>query len=363
MDLINQQKISCVDESSSAMDRAQAVATNLYPNFLRRLLKSHVTGEFRLNLPKPFCDAHLPKQSCVLVLSDENDREYNTKYAVGKNRLTSGWKSFSIAHKLLEGDILVFQLIEPCKFKVYIVKATRLTQVDGATTTALPNQNFHPKSIEAVKTEPEQENTNPTEYPHEHDYYSEIANGKRSSEYSLINVKDVKGFKDFTIYVDGISIDSEMPIQCKAKYYELCKSRNMFLHENLVQGLNGKLAAEMISETIKIADAIRAVDSKTAPARMEGWDKTLKAFEDLGMVVGFLRVRIHELLSISRENQASVRLKRVERDGAEEEMRALDVKLSRVKTRIEKIDSEIDALAAENEGLDPVFKEIAHCPW
>ncbi|EYU42670.1 hypothetical protein MIMGU_mgv1a009633mg [Erythranthe guttata] len=336
MDLINQQKISCVDESSSAMDRAQAVATNLYPNFLRRLLKSHVTGEFRLNLPKPFCDAHLPKQSCVLVLSDENDREYNTKYAVGKNRLTSGWKSFSIAHKLLEGDILVFQLIEPCKFKVYIVKATRLTQVDGATTTALPNQNFHP---------------------------NEIANGKRSSEYSLINVKDVKGFKDFTIYVDGISIDSEMPIQCKAKYYELCKSRNMFLHENLVQGLNGKLAAEMISETIKIADAIRAVDSKTAPARMEGWDKTLKAFEDLGMVVGFLRVRIHELLSISRENQASVRLKRVERDGAEEEMRALDVKLSRVKTRIEKIDSEIDALAAENEGLDPVFKEIAHCPW
>lgn len=37
-----------------------------------------------------------------------------------KTGLSGGWRGFSIAHKLLEGDALVFQLIKPCKFKVIL---------------------------------------------------------------------------------------------------------------------------------------------------------------------------------------------------------------------------------------------------
>ncbi|KAL8027669.1 hypothetical protein ABFS82_14G108900 [Erythranthe guttata] len=353
----------------SCMDRAHAIQANLspnFPNFLKTMRKSYVTGKFWLILPKPFCDAHILKKDGWIVLLDENDRGHNTKYLVGSHTLSSGWKSFSVAHELREGDVLVFQLIESCKFKIYIAKAT----------TTLPNQDhFHREPVEAVKPEPEEENTDNTGT--RRDKYLEYRskkkekiipiskpNGIRSSECSLVSFKDIKGFKDFSIYVDARILDSEIPTHCKAKYYELCKSQNMFLHENIVQGLNGKLAVEMISELIKIADSIRAADSKTGTDRMEGWDKTLKAFEDLGMVVGFLRVRIRKLIRVFREYGADIELMRIERDEAEEERIALNVKLWRVENRIGQIDDEIDALrSVKNEGVGPVFKKIACAPW
>ncbi|KAL9141512.1 hypothetical protein ABFS82_14G109200 [Erythranthe guttata] len=353
----------------SAMDRARAVQAKLsrrFPSFVKLMRVSHVTEQFRLCLPKLFCDEHLPKHDGVIVLLDENHKWYNGRYSVERYELTGGWRSFSTDNKLLEGDFLVFQLIEPCKFKVYIVKNTRLTRVDDA------NQaRFHRKPIEE-----DEENSDPIEVTRdkylehlsqkkersipvrkpardEYAYSSNRFGTKRSSEYSIVRFKDIKGFKDFRMYVDGQILDSEIPTRCRAKYYELCKSQDMFLHEKLVRGLNGKLAAGMISETAKIADAIRAVDSMTCPARMDGWDKTLKGFEELGMVVGFLRVRIRKLLRVFREFRDEIDLKRIERDEAEKEMRALNV-------RIGKIDAEIDALGGKNE---PIFKEIARAPW
>ena len=41
-----------------------------------------------------------------------------TKYLVGKTGLSGGWRAFSIAHNLIEGDILVFELVQPTKFMV-----------------------------------------------------------------------------------------------------------------------------------------------------------------------------------------------------------------------------------------------------
>ena len=70
------------------------------------------------SLPKQFCDVHLPKKNDIVVLVDENGEEYKTKYLVEKNGLSGGWRGFSIAHNLLEGDVLVFQLIKPCVLKV-----------------------------------------------------------------------------------------------------------------------------------------------------------------------------------------------------------------------------------------------------
>lgn len=61
---------------------------------------------------------HLPSQDDTIVLVDENEQEYSAKYSVRKNRLSGGWRGFSIAHNLLEGDALVFHLIGPCKFRV-----------------------------------------------------------------------------------------------------------------------------------------------------------------------------------------------------------------------------------------------------
>ncbi|GKG09294.1 B3 DNA binding domain-containing protein, partial [Tanacetum coccineum] len=63
---------------------------------------------------------------------DKDDQEFNTKYLDRKTGLSGGWKAFSVAHKLLAGDVLVFQLIGHWKMKVYIVRASGLNDIDGA---------------------------------------------------------------------------------------------------------------------------------------------------------------------------------------------------------------------------------------
>lgn len=71
-------------------------------------------------LPLYFTNLHMPNHDTTVVLVDENDEEYITKYLVAKNGLSAGWRSFSIAHKLHEGDALVLQLIIPCRIKVLV---------------------------------------------------------------------------------------------------------------------------------------------------------------------------------------------------------------------------------------------------
>jgi hypothetical protein len=53
-------------------------------------------------------------------LEDECGKQYELKYIAYKTGLSAGWRQFSAAHKLLEGDVLIFQLVEPTKFKVMI---------------------------------------------------------------------------------------------------------------------------------------------------------------------------------------------------------------------------------------------------
>ena len=56
----------------------------------------------------------------MMVLEDEEGKEFQTKYLVGKVGLSAGWRGFSIAHKFLEGDVCVFHLVKPSKFKVIV---------------------------------------------------------------------------------------------------------------------------------------------------------------------------------------------------------------------------------------------------
>lgn len=174
---------------------------------------------------------------------------------------------------------------------------------------------------------------------------------------SRLSFKDIKAIKDFKIQINGLLIDSEIPPHLRTKYYKLCRSQNMFLHDNLITGLNSKLVVGAIYETINIADAIRAAKPDTDLNEMENWDRTLKAFEDLGMVVGFLRACIQKLLSVARDSRGLIQLKRDERSEAEKEMRELKVKLLDVEKRIKRVDKEIDALE-KNKDMDGVVKEV-----
>ncbi|KAF3957635.1 hypothetical protein CMV_017362 [Castanea mollissima] len=94
----------------------------VYPTFTKSILRPHVTGGFWLGLPIQFCFRNLPKRNAVMTLIDEDGDEYPTIYLVHKIGLTGGWKGFAVAHHLVVGDAVVFQLIRPTTFKVYIIR-------------------------------------------------------------------------------------------------------------------------------------------------------------------------------------------------------------------------------------------------
>ena len=185
---------------------------------------------------------------------------------------------------------------------------------------------------------------------------------------SIANFKEVNSISSFTILVNGETIDSQFSDYQRVKYYDLCCSQNSFLHDNLRKNINSKLAAEIISETINIVDAIRACELLTPLADFEDWDNTLKGFELLGMNVQFLRARVARLMSIAMEavavkdpqRKSKVRL---EQAHAEKEMDFLKLKLSKLKKTKERLDDEIEALKVNVVRHEIVFQEVVNAPW
>ncbi|XP_057816460.2 B3 domain-containing protein Os06g0194400 [Cryptomeria japonica] len=118
--------IASVEASREAVEHAYNIESGLgstYPTFVKPMLHSHISSGFWLGLPADFCKTHLPKQNTRMILEDETGDETETLYLAGKVGLSAGWRGFSIDHGLIEGDCLVFQLIPPSRFKVYIVRS------------------------------------------------------------------------------------------------------------------------------------------------------------------------------------------------------------------------------------------------
>ncbi|KAI3446001.1 hypothetical protein Pfo_002666 [Paulownia fortunei] len=333
-----------VQAESSAMERAERIQADLsheFPSFLKPVLKSHVSGRFCLNIPWQFLKK-LPQHDCTVVLVDENGQAYQINYFVRRRTLDGGWRRFSIAHKLLEGDALVFHLIDFCKFKVYIVRALEENGSLG-----LPNTDSHAKPIEIDESGSDYDNSG-----------SDVPESARFSE-SIVKFKDVKCFEDFKISVGDLIIDSEIPTDIRKKYYELCCSQKMFLHDHLIEGLSSKLAAVMISETINIVDAIRAASLATSLHHLKCWDKTLKGFEVLGMSVGFLRTQLHKLIRLSCESQSIIEAKKEKLAQIDEEIGTLKASVLKVKESMNSLEAEVEALEVKNEKLGFEFMELA----
>nr|XP_043620027.1 B3 domain-containing protein Os01g0234100-like [Erigeron canadensis] len=363
-----------------AIERANEVQANLsseLPSFVKPMLPSQVTGGFWLGLSKKFCDAHLPKHDETVVLVDEDDQEFNTKYLVDKTGLSGGWRGFSLAHKLLEGDVLVFQLTGRWKFKVYIVRVHGLNEIDGAlgllnlvpcgikidSGNLLVNEDteidLHENTVRGKVLVELDQSEEDSEYA---DSDSAVSEGLRLSK-SVIEFKDIKSIDDFSIVVDGLVIDSEIPKHFQIKYYDLCSSQKTYLHDNLLKGINVKLAVGIMLKTITIADAIRACKVTTTRDNFEIWDKTLKAFQEVGMNVEFLRGRISKLVGLLFDSNELLKAKRNEQMKAEEEMRSIRKNLSDVKEVIKNLDVEIKVLKIKAKKLESVFHMEAESPW
>ncbi|XP_076932715.1 B3 domain-containing protein Os01g0234100-like [Bidens hawaiensis] len=374
---------------SAAVNRATEVQASLppeLPSFVKSMLPSHVSSCFWLGLPKGFCDLHMPKQDETFVLLDEDEHEYNTKFLADKTGLSGGWRGFSMAHKLLEGDALVFQLIDHWKFRVYIVRAHDLNEIDGALGLLnlvpcgmngckflyehqikdgsknlqkaedmdidLHKQNVRENSL--VVFDQSEGNIDYADSP--------VSEGLRFSQ-SVLEFKDIKNIDDFSIVVDNLVIDSEIPKHFQIKYYNLCHSQNTYLHENLLEGFNVKLAVGIILETITIADAIKACKVGITRDDFDTWDNTLKAFEELGMKVGFLRARISKLVGLLFESNKLLEAKKNEQVKAEDDMRVISKKLCGIRDVIKNLDVEIKTLKVKGKNLELVVCKEANAPW
>ncbi|KAL5729717.1 hypothetical protein ACHQM5_002624 [Ranunculus cassubicifolius] len=109
------------DEAREGTDQVQANLNPRVPSFVKTMLRSHVIRGFWLGLPSGFCKAHLPKQDVTVTLVDENGQKYFTNYLSRKLGLSGGWKEFAVAHSLVVGDTIVFQLVNRTTFKVTFI--------------------------------------------------------------------------------------------------------------------------------------------------------------------------------------------------------------------------------------------------
>ncbi|KAE8655147.1 AP2/B3-like transcriptional factor family protein isoform 3 [Hibiscus syriacus] len=394
----------CTPEfKSPAMICAEEIQSNLepeFPSFAKSLVRSHVRSCFWMGLPGVFCKMHLPRKDTTIALEDEGGHQYYVKYYAHKTGLSAGWRQFCSANNLLEGDVLVFQLVEPTKFKIYTITANDLNEMDGAL--GLLNLDAHTEQNDAGKLI----ETGPTDYkstkrkrPKSLPLASFQKQKKRSGLQRLacdigqpaelsendseevgsevlegfkrplrtIQFKDVTSFEN-DVLVDGLVVDPGLSEDIRNTYYQLCCSQNALLHENVIQGISFKFKVEIISETVRIADAIRACKLSTSRDEFDSWDKTLKSFEMLGMNVGFLRTRVHRLVNLAFESEGAAEIRRnneakTERAQAENEIRNLEAKLTELKDACKTFGFEIESLQSKVESNELMFEEEVKAPW
>ncbi|KAK4760894.1 hypothetical protein SAY87_005787 [Trapa incisa] len=389
---------------SAAMVRAEEVQSSLDPNipsFIKILVRSHVGGCFFMGLPGAYCRAYLPLEDATLIVEDEHGKEYDVKYLGHKTGLSAGWRQFSIDHNLLEGDVLVIQIIEASRLKVHIIKACNISEVDNAmepcgldSPAEIPEtraaqddpipcnldtrkhlKSIPPSILQKKKKKSRKENSLTPETGrsaehsgnHSDEVGSEVLESSRLSVPKL-HFKDIATFENFKILIDGAPLDSEFLEDIRLKYYDLCCSQNEFLHENLMEGINLKLIVGAISEIVSISDAVRACNLSTNRDLLLSWDRTLNAFELLGMNVGFLRARLKRLISLAFDLDSEVEARKLaearsKRAFVEDEIRKLEMKLSELEEANEKLEIEIGSLRPKVETYELKFCEQVNAPW
>lgn len=106
-----------------AIDAAEEVFKEIKnPAFVKPMLHSHTASGFWLGLPANFCKEYLPLRDDRIMLEDDKALESECVYLANKVGLSGGWRGFSLDHELVDGDCLIFELVEPKRFKVHIFR-------------------------------------------------------------------------------------------------------------------------------------------------------------------------------------------------------------------------------------------------
>lgn len=131
------------------------------PSFVKLMLQSHVSGGFWLGLPLHFCKKHLPGKDEIIVLQDEKGGDWDSIYLAHRTGLSGGWRGFAMDHDLEDGDAIIFELIQPKRFKVHIVRASEVGE-DGKDAQEKDKKNVN-KSKGGQKRKSEEPSKDPEE--------------------------------------------------------------------------------------------------------------------------------------------------------------------------------------------------------
>ncbi|KAM0913258.1 hypothetical protein ACQ4PT_012275 [Festuca glaucescens] len=82
------------------------------------------------HLSRDFCRSYLPQCNTSMTLEDEDGQMDYVNYLSARDGLSGGWRGFAIDHSLKVGDTVVFELVEPTKFKVYIRRENESTTTE-----------------------------------------------------------------------------------------------------------------------------------------------------------------------------------------------------------------------------------------
>ncbi|KAK1433051.1 hypothetical protein QVD17_09957 [Tagetes erecta] len=386
---------------SQTMIRARDIQSTLgdeHPSFVKIMVPTHVTKCFWMGIPLPFCRMFLPKEESVMVIEDEYGEQYNIKFLAHKFGLSGGWRQFAIQRKLREGDVLIFQLVESCKFKVYIVRENDSKDVDGVANVVNQDaqvENITPRPLRIInvtedtiktfskskgrkrvssscsssslllskvkrkykRSKPPAELNN---HPIDHSMVNSQVQGSSPESNPLL--KEVKTFKDFHIMVNNQCIDSELSEEIRKHYYNLCIEKDEILHDGVREGLYYKLVAGMIGETVNIANKIKKCKLTTRKEELDEWDSSLKCFEPMGMKVGFLRDRISTLAKLAFESEDGKMYAEAKEEWNRNanEIKILEAKLVELYESNRKIDG---VLKEKTEKYRIEFQKKVDAPW
>ncbi|KAI3994348.1 hypothetical protein MKX01_012605 [Papaver californicum] len=343
-------------------EKIQLSFSQKYPSFVKLMRQTHVSGSLWMKIPRSFCYSNLPREKVDLTLLVEDGDEFIVRFYPRMFALSGGWDHFATANVLIAGDALVFQLVKAIKFKVYIVRGDGSIDVDVSLdppvefpvpakendlgqfkciheNVRIPLLNDAQMCVLALEQPMDRNNEEVDD--------SEVLKGMKLSD-SIVQYQDIESFGSFRI--------------------SLCCSQKACLHKHLAPRMNSKLVAGIISETVNIADAIRASTLDTPKENFETWARGLEAFGQLGMNVGCLLSRLNKLLKLAFDSEQAFEYKRyrdivIRKNNVDEEITSLEMKILYLKNDSRRLEKDIKCLELEAQRHILTFMREAASPW
>uniref|UniRef100_A0A803KXV7 TF-B3 domain-containing protein n=1 Tax=Chenopodium quinoa TaxID=63459 RepID=A0A803KXV7_CHEQI len=325
----------------------------------------------------------MPQKDTLFNLEVENGKQYHAKYLARKSALSGGWRGFSIAEKLVEGDVLLYilrksNLTKNDKSRVIQslpTEVTRSGQEVGTLEHAIETN--RPSSLSEGAQDKVQvflSEDDPCIIQQADKIEKERSVNPGNSEHVLLSdsfVVDsgIASFEEFqTVIDDLLKKKYDLPHDIKQSYYQLCCSQDTLLHINLLKGINPVLIAGSIIETVNVAAVIKSCKLHNFKDEFSIWDEKLKSLKILGMKVGFLRSHLDRLQRIASDSEAAKNKQQyqnlcAEQDVSESKIKDLEAKLSEVLRVFDKRSGDIEELKLKIENHKFRFQKQVSVQW